>query len=277
MKQIIQCLITMAALIVATSCVKPKTTDDCKQFVVEILHPCDLSVGDYSEAVYPYDKTTQKAPQRFKCRLVDGKIQNVDNLVITGFMSLTEPVISEELKDVGYYRVWPLFHGNKYESIYDMASKEERFSKYYIPDRPLYWNFEEITIVSDNASFGSEYPVGSDLTPIVTFGFPSLLEFIQNDYKGPYTKEHLIRANDKEAWSNMPLFESGHPKLIIDRPPTEVQGEGLPSITIRIKFTDRGIELVRARLLAKDPNKELSDLYEPQRDMSITLLLDIQK
>ena len=119
--------------------------------------------------------------------------------------------------------------------------------------------------------------MGSDLTPIVLFGFPSLYEFIQNGYKGPYTTEHLIRANDKKAWANLILFETGKPKLIIERLPTEVVGSDMPSITIRLKFIDKKAVI---RNQQAEVNHDTHDAFvkphQEEFDLPVTLLLDIQ-
>ena len=155
---------------------------------------------------------------------------------------------------------------------------KSRMIQYYIPDRALYWEFQEISIVSDNASFGADYPVGSDLTPIVLFGFPSLMEFIENGYKGDYTTEHLIRANDKEAWANLKVFETGKPTLIIDRLPTEVIGGGKPTITIRMKFIDKGA-ILKNKNVSWNKYMEIRDDVKPNKevfDLPVKLQLDIQ-
>lgn len=206
-----------------TGCWQPRTDIGSKSFVFETLSPCHLAVNNYQCVSDSLTESDALRPQIFKCCVVDGKIQNIDNLILAGPNIDNGWFFGQEIGDTAYYRRLPVVHPE------DRYFKE-KYTKYYIPDRALYWEFQSISIVSNNASFGSDYPVGSDLTPIVIFGFPSLLEFVQNGYKGPYTTEHLIRANDKEAWANLKVFETGKPKLIIERLPTEVIGGGCPRL-----------------------------------------------
>lgn len=256
-----------------SSCLKPKVDVSCKNFVFETLSPCYLSVNEYQSRSRMDTLTEAEAlrPRSFKCRVVDGQIRNVDYLTITGMNTDNGWFFGKEIGDTAYYRRIPVVHR---EDLYF----KEKYTKYYIPDRALYWEFQEISIVSDNTSFGAEYPVGSDLTPIVLFGFPSLMEFIENGYKGPYTTEHLIRANDKEAWANLKVFETGKPTLIIDRLPTEVTDGGKPAITIRMKFIDKGA-ILKNKNVSWNQYMEIRDDVKPYKeifDLPVTLQIDIQ-
>ena len=256
-----------------SSCLKPKVDVSCKNFVFETLSPCYLSVNEYQSRSRMDTLTEAEAlrPRSFKCRVVDGQIRNVDYLTITGMNTDNGWFFGKEIGDTAYYRRIPVVHR---EDLYF----KKKYTKYYIPDRALYWEFQDISIVSDNASFGAEYPVGSDLTPIVLFGFPSLMEFIENGYKGDYTTEHLIRANDKEAWANLKVFETGKPTLIIDRLPTEVIGGGKPTITIRMKFIDKGA-ILKNKNVSWNQYMEIRDDVKPYKeifDLPVTLQLDIQ-
>lgn len=256
-----------------SSCLKPKVDVSCKNFVFETLSPCYLSVNEYQSRSRMDTLTEAEAlkPRSFKCRVVDGQIRNVDYLTITGMNTDNGWFFGKEIGDTAYYRRIPVVHR---EDLYF----KEKYTKYYIPDRALYWEFQEISIVSDNTSFGAEYPVGSDLTPIVLFGFPSLMEFIENGYKGDYTTEHLIRANDKEAWANLKVFETGKPTLIIDRLPTEVTDGGKPAITIRMKFIDKGA-ILKNKNVSWNQYMEIRDDVKPYKeifDLPVTLQLDIQ-
>lgn len=256
-----------------SSCLKPKVDVSCKNFVFETLSPCYLSVNEYQSRSRMDTLTEAEAlrPRSFKCRVVDGQIRNVDYLTITGMNTDNGWFFGKEIGDTAYYRRIPVVHR---EDLYF----KEKYTKYYIPDRALYWEFQEISIVSDNTSFGAEYPVGSDLTPIVLFGFPSLMEFIENGYKGDYTTEHLIRANDKEAWANLKVFETGKPTLIIDRLPTEVTDGGKPTITIRMKFIDKGA-ILKNKNVSWNQYMEIRDDVKPYKeifDLPVTLQLDIQ-
>lgn len=203
----LSCLVASLLLLLA-SCYMPKSEVSCKNFVFETLSPCYFSVNEYQPRNCLDTLTEAEAlrPRTFKCRVVDGQIRNVDYLTLTGVNTDNGWFFGKEIGDTAYYRRIPVVHR---EDLYF----KKKYTKYYIPDRALYWEFQDISIVSNNASFGADYPVGSDLTPIVLFGFPSLMEFIENGYKGPYTTEHLIRANDKEAWANLKVFETGKPTL----------------------------------------------------------------
>ncbi|MDY4245696.1 MAG: hypothetical protein SOX65_04355, partial [Porphyromonas sp.] len=195
-----------------------------------------------------------------------------DYLTLTGVNTDNGWFFGKEIGDTAYYRRIPVVHRK------DLYFKK-KYTKYYIPDRALYWEFQEISIVSDNASFGADYPVGSDLTPIVLFGFPSLMEFVENGYKGDYTTEHLIRANDKEAWANLKVFETGKPTLIIDRLPTEVTDGGKPTITIRMKFIDKGA-ILKNKNASWNQYMEIRDDIKPYKevfDLPVKLQLDIQQ
>ncbi len=256
-----------------SSCLKPKVDVSCKNFVFETLSPCYLSVNEYQSRSRMDTLTEAEAlrPRSFKCRVVDGQIRNVDYLTITGMNTDNGWFFGKEIGDTAYYRRIPVVHR---EDLYF----KEKYTKYYIPDRALYWEFQEISIASDNTSFGAEYPVGSDLTPIVLFGFPSLMEFIENGYKGDYTTEHLIRANDKEAWANLKVFETGKPTLIIDRLPTVVTDGGKPTITIRMKFIDKGA-ILKNKNISWNQYMEIRDDVKPYKeifDLPVTLQLDIQ-
>lgn len=270
-KKCITTLVGVSLLGLSVGCVKPQTSVISKNFVFETLSPRYLSVNENPLAYNTQTEAEAQRPHRFKCRMVDGKIQNVDYLNFAGWNVYNGVFWGREFGDTTYYRRIPVVKPE------DRYFKEE-YTKYYIPDRALYWEFQEISIVSSNASFGDDYPIGSDLTPIVVFGFPSLLEFIQNGYKGAYTTEHLIRANDKEAWANLKVFETGKPKLIIDRLPSEVVGGGLPTITIRIKFIDKG-GILKNKNASWDQHLEIREDCKPYKenfDLSITLQLDIQ-
>ncbi len=252
----------------------PKSEVSCKNFVFETLSPCYFSVNEYQPRNCLDTLTEAEAlrPRTFKCRVVDGQIRNVDYLTLTGVNTDNGWFFGKEIGDTAYYRRIPVVHR---EDLYF----KKKYTKYYIPDRALYWEFQDISIVSNNASFGADYPVGSDLTPIVLFGFPSLMEFIENGYKGPYTTEHLIRANDKEAWANLKVFETGRPTLIIDRLPTEVIDGGKPTITIRMKFIDKGA-ILKNKNASWNQYMEIRDDIKPYKetfDLPVTLQLDIQQ
>ena len=254
-----------------TSCYMPKKDISSKNFVFETLSPCYLSVNGYEKVLDTITEAEALRPRRFKCKIVDGKIQNVDYLVLAGVNTDNGFFFGREIGDTAYYRRIPVVERE------DRYFKK-KYTKYYIPDRALYWEFQDISIVSDNASFGADYPVGSDLTPIVLFGFPSLMEFIENGYKGPYTTEHLIRANDKEAWAKLKVFETGKPKLIIERLPSEVVGGEMPRITIRMKFIDRGA-ILKNKHASWNEYLEIKDdykVYKENFDLPVTLQLDIQ-
>lgn len=272
MKHYLNALVAVILLTLATtSCWTPQTEISCSQFIFETIGPCYLSVNEYRAVSGTLSEAEMLKPRRFRCRIVDGRIENIDHLTFTGSAYWVGWFWGPEVGDTTYYRRIPVVRP---EDVYT----KKKYTKYYIPDRPLYWEFQEISIVSNNASFGADYPVGSDLTPIVTFGFPSLLEFIQNGYKGDYTTEHLIRANDQEAWANLKIFETGKPKLIIDRLPTEVVGGGMPMITIRLKFIDKG-GILKNKQISWDKYMEVRDDIKPypeEYDLPITLQLDIQ-
>ena len=257
-----------------TSCLKPKVDVGCENFVFETLSPCYLAVNEY-HSVGCLDALTEAEalrPRYFKCRVVDGKIHNIDYLILAGMNTDNGWFFGPEIGDTAYYRRIPVVHR---EDLY----LKEKNTKYYIPDRALYWEFQEISIVSDNASFGADYPIGSDLISIVLFGFPSLMEFVESGYKGNYTTEHLIRANDKEAWAKLKVFETGHPKLIIGQLPTEVIGGGMPTITIRMKFIDKGA-ILKNKNVSWNKYMEIRDDVKPYKenfDLPITLQLDLQQ
>lgn len=258
------------ATCLAIGCIGPQKEITSRQFVFETVSPSYLAVNEYQMIFDTLSEAEMLKPRPFKCRIADGKLHNIDYLAIAGNLNWDGRSFCKETGDTAYYRRLPVV------SSVDVYFKK-KYTKYYIPDRPLYWEFKDISIVSNNASFGADYPVGSDLTPIVLFGFPSLYEFIQNGYKGPYTTEHLIRANDKKAWANLILFETGKPKLIIERLPTEVVGSDMPSITIRLKFIDKKAVI---RNQQAEVNHDTHDAFvKPHQevfDLPVTLLLDIQ-
>ena len=266
--------VTLLLAVGVTSCYMPQSEVSCRNFVFETLAPCYLSVNEHQSRSRLDTLTEAEAlrPRSFKCRVVDGKLRNVDYLTLTGRNTDNGWFFGKEIGDTAYYRRIPVVHR---EDLYF----EKKYTKYYIPDRALYWEFQEISIVSDNTSFGAEYPVGSDLTPIVLFGFPSLMEFIENGYKGDYTTEHLIRANDKDAWANLKVFETGKPTLIIDRLPTEVTDGGKPTITIRMKFIDKGA-ILKNKNVSWNQYMEIRDDVKPYKeifDLPVKLQLDIQQ
>lgn len=264
-------LIAFGAVLLGTvGCYSPITAIKRNRFFFETVYTKQLAVNN----VLAYDtlkKEMQLEPRLFKCRKVNDRIESKDNLVLAGFTYLVGRRQAYELGDTSYYRWIPV--DNTKGSI-EYAKKDKRFQKYYIPDNPIYWEFGDISITSPNASFGEDYPIGSDLTPIVTFQFSSLMEFIQNKYKGPYTVEHSIRANDRNAWQNLMLFEAGHSKLTIDRMPTNIQGDELPALVINLKFKDKVAASINADPFPLDDPP--ADHMKEDYNLYIKLLLDIE-
>ena len=74
------------------------------------------------------------------------------------------------------------------------------------------------------------------------------------------------------------MFETGKPKLIIERLPSEVVGGAMPRITIRMKFIDRGAVL-KNKHASWEENLEIKDdykVYKENFDLPVTLQLHIQ-
>lgn len=220
-------------LIIATfaSCHNPIYERQSKNFIYLIFNPISkLTINEQPVIgdVYNYNNT----PLVLKCKKEGDKLIGQSYLQFEGHEGGISYEISNELNDKEYYRVVTKNY------FYNVDREKKRYNKYYIPNMPIYWNYNKISITSENANFGEEYPIGSDLTPLVVFKFSSLKEFIDNQYKGPYTTEHIIRANDETGWKNLLLFENLI-KMNIDKVPTSVKGEGKPSITLSIQFVDK--------------------------------------
>lgn len=181
-KSIVALTTILLVTLCVTSCYMPKKDISSKNFVFETLTPCYLSVNGYKEVLGLDTITIAEAealrPRRFKCKIVDGKIQNIDYLVLAGLNTDNGLFFGREIGDTAYYRRIPVVHR---EDLYF----KKKYTKYYIPDRALYWEFQDISIVSDNANFGADYPVGSDLTPIVLLASHRLWSSLRTATKGP--------------------------------------------------------------------------------------------
>lgn len=176
-----------------------------------------------------------KGPIIFHLKKEGDHLISKDILQFTGYERRTDESTSNELNDWGYQRIV----ADDY--LYNVDRSEERYNKYYIPNMAIYWYFLNISISSENTAFGEDYPPGSDLTPLFTFKFPSLKEFIDNRYKGAYTTEHVIRANDSKAWRELVLFENLG-SLAISKLPTAIKNNEKASITLTIEFIDKSKE-----------------------------------
>lgn len=201
----------------------------------------------------------------FKCKKINNKLISKSYLQIAGTVSMSSDETSKKLRDHSYYRrVGKNFtYGQDYES--------SDANKYYVPKAPMFWQFLDISITSGDTSFGEEYPIGSDLTPLFVFHINSLREFINRGYTGNFTKTYNIRANDKIEWSGLTLFENV-PTFTIDRLPTAVKGNRKPSITISFKFINKAIMPRAARASEHNWWKE-----EKEFNPKVTLLLDIEE
>ena len=205
------------------------------RFVYFLFYPSSHFAVSDQPNLEPYMKCTQGDLLPFKMKEENGGLVSKSYLQICGFCDFHVPAsLSVKYNDNGYYR--------KIDKKMSIASdrKSKQFNKYYIPKQPMYWKFVSLSITSNNASFGADYPPGSDLTPLFTFRFPSLKEFIEKGYRGDFTAEHVIRADNADDWAALELFENV-PTFRIDRVPTTVIGDEAPTITINLHYINKAV------------------------------------
>ncbi len=131
----------------------------------------------------------------------------------------------------------------RYHELFDVRNYRER--KPWIKTHPnelpksltlCLASFEKVTVTA-NCSFGEEYPVGSDLSPLATFMFNDYASYVEPGFDDDKQELHYIKGDDKEAWKKVRLSHHCF-SFFLSKKPDWVPGQDL-QLTFTFELIDR--------------------------------------